>query len=115
MSLLIGIDIGTTATKAILIDERGNVLGKAEKSYKIILSHKKWVEQNPEDWWQALKQTVVEVTGQGKLREQVKAISLSTQGATLIPVDRNGKPLRMAITWLDNRVEKQGNLLNQKF
>lgn len=115
MSLLIGIDIGTTATKAILIDERGNVLGKAEKSYKIVLSHKKWVEQNPEDWWQALKQTVEEVTGQGKLREQVKAISLSTQGATLIPVDRNGKPLRMAITWLDNRVEKQGNLLNQKF
>ncbi len=115
MALLIAVDVGTTATKTILVNERGSVLARAEKSYKIIPSHKTWVEQNPEDWWQALKQTIREAVSQKKLREEVKTIILSTQGATLVPVDRKGKPLRMAITWLDNRAKKESDLLNEKF
>jgi len=112
---LLGIDIGTTATKALLINQNGEVIALAKQGYGIISSHNTWIEQNPKDWWDAIVKTVRRVVKDAKAKKRIKGISLSTQGGTLIPVDSRGKPLRKAITWLDQRAEKQGEKLKEKF
>jgi len=114
-NLLLGIDAGTTATKTLLIDQSGRIIALAQQEYEIIPSHDTWVEQNPEDWWQAIVKTVKKVVKDEEIKKNIKGISLSTQGGTLIPVNSEGKPLRKAITWLDQRAEKQGKILKEKF
>jgi len=115
MDLLLGIDVGTTATKTLLINQDGEVIALAQQGYKIIPSHNTWVEQNPEDWWNAIVKTVREVVKNDEIKKNIRGISLSTQGGTLIPVDTKGKPLRKAITWLDQRAGEQSKRLKEKF
>jgi len=113
--LFLGIDVGTTATKTLLINQSGEVITLAQQRYEIIPSHNTWVEQDPEDWWDAVVKTVRKVVRGDETKKRIKGISLSTQGGTLIPVDLEGKPLRKAITWLDQRAGKQGKSLEEKF
>ena len=115
MDLLLGIDVGTTATKTLLINQRGETLALAQQEYKIIPSHNAWIEQDPGDWWNAIVKTVKRVVKNDEVKKRIKGISLSTQGGTLIPVGSQGKPLRKAITWLDQRAAKQGEKLREKF
>lgn len=115
MSLLLGIDVGTTATKTLLINQDGEVVALAQQEYEIIPSHNTWVEQDPENWWNAIVKTVRKVVKDDKTKKNIKGIGLSTQGGTLIPVDLKGKPLRKAITWLDQRAKEQGKKLKGKF
>lgn len=115
MDLLLGIDIGTKATKTLLVNSDGEVLASAQRDYDIIPSSHGWVEQEPEKWWKAVVETVREVVKENyKLKDNIKGISFSTQGGTLIPVDSEGKPLRRAITWLDQRAEKEGKKLREE-
>ncbi len=115
MSFLLGIDIGTTATKTLLINQDGKVIALAQQEYDIIPSHNTWVEQNPEDWWDAIVKTIRRVVKDDEIKKRIKGISLSTQGGTLILVDLEGKPLRKAITWLDQRAGEQSERLKEKF
>jgi len=115
MSLFLGIDVGTTVAKALLINQSGEVVASDQQEYEIILSHHTWVEQDPEDWWNAIVETVKNVVEDDETKKRIKGISLSTQGGTLITVDSEGNPLRKAITWLDRRAEKQARKLKDKF
>lgn len=106
---LLGIDIGTTGTKTYLFDETGKLRGKAYQKYGIVTPKVGWSEQNPDDWWDAIVVTVHNAlkmagTGAGK---NVAAISISTQGGTVFPVDGKMKPLYNAIVWNDRRCERQ--------
>jgi len=115
MDLLLGIDIGTNATKTLLVSSDGKVLGLAQRDYSIIPSPNGWVEQEPEDWWRAVIETVREVVKENhRFRDNIRAISFSTQGGTLIPVDSKGRPLRRAITWLDQRADKESRKLKEE-
>src|SRR5262249_12662422 len=58
---IVGIDVGTTGVKAIAIDERGNVLARAEEGYPLSTPRPGWAEQDPEDWWQAAQRALVAV------------------------------------------------------
>lgn len=115
MDLLLGIDVGTRATKTLLINQNGETVALAQQEYEIIPSHNSWVEQDPQDWWSAIVKTVKKVVKNDNIRKRIKGISLSTQGGTLIPVDSEGKPLRKAIVWLDQRAGEQGERLKEKF
>ncbi len=115
MDLLLGIDIGTTATKTLLINQSGETIALAQQEYEIVPSHNSWVEQDPEDWWNAIVKTVKAVIKNDEVKKRIKGISLSTQGGTLIPVGSQGKPLRKAIVWLDQRAGRQGERLKEKF
>lgn len=108
---LLGIDIGTTTTKSILLQTDGKVLKKAGESYSTIYSKPLFAEQDSEDWWRALVKTVNEVLDCEIDTTIVKGISLSTQGGTLIPTDEKGVALCPAILWSDARCAKERELL----
>lgn len=102
---LLGLDVGTTGTKAILFTVSGAVIAQAYRGYPTQMPQVDFREQNPEDWWQAVCQTTKEVCA-GK-EADVAALSLSTQGGTMVAVDSTMAPLRPAIVWNDTRAEKE--------
>ncbi|MBO5908053.1 MAG: hypothetical protein J6Q85_07905 [Clostridia bacterium] len=99
----IGIDVGTTGTKALLFTEDGEVIAHAYRSYPLSNPCVGYSEQNAEDWWRAIVETVREITDGHDVSDKVAAISLSTQGGTLVPTDKMGNALRPAIVWNDAR------------
>lgn len=102
---VIGLDIGTTCTKALLADDKGNVLGVGSSGYKLVSDGCK-IEQSAQDWIDAAVLAVKEVL-QGKDASQVAGISMSTQGASTVAVDKDGKFIGNAITWMDTRSTKE--------
>lgn len=111
MSILLGIDIGTSSVKALLYDvERDAVLGSAAQEYPIQRPQPGSAEQNPEDWWQATIFAVRRVLTNGGVRE-VDAISLSGQMHGGVLLDQAGLPLRPAIIWADQRSAGSVDLL----
>lgn len=106
---LIGIDIGTTGTKAMLFSDRGRILGHAYHAYSLNNPKVGYSEQNAEDWWNAVQKTVREVVSNVLNPASVKAIAISSQGGTLVPVDEMGRPLRSAIVWNDSRCRDEEN------
>lgn len=104
---LLGIDVGTTGTKTLLFSAEGELLGHAYRPYALHQPQVGRSEQNAEDWWQAVCETVREVCADPQIGKSVAAISLSLQGGTMVPVDAAGKPVRPAIVWNDARGAKQ--------
>jgi xylulokinase len=104
MRYVIGIDVGTTATKALLVSEDGRVMAQASQRYGLSTPSPGFVEQSPQDLWQACVSTVRAVLSDNRSRDVV-AIGLSTQGGTIVGLDEDRVPTGMAITWLDKRGE----------
>ncbi len=102
---VIGLDIGTTCTKALLMDDKGTVLGVGSCGYPLISDRCK-IEQRAEDWIRATVQAVREVM-QGKVASKVAGIALSTQGGSTVTVDKNGAFIGNAWTWMDTRAQKE--------
>lgn len=105
MKYVLGIDVGTTGTKAILFSENGERVAHAYRSYPLYNPTIGASEQNAEDWWCAVCETVREVVSGRSVTDDVAAISLSTQGGTVVLTDEEGVPLRPAIVWNDSRFE----------
>lgn len=108
---LLGIDVGTTGTKTLLFTDDGKPICHAYRPYPLSTPGVFMSEQEPLDWWRAIVETVKEVTEKEGCGNAVVAISLSTQGGTLVPVDRCGEPTRPAIVWNDNRYGNEGREL----
>lgn len=100
---LIGIDVGTTGTKALLFSESGKLLAHAYRGYPLSAPRVGWSEQLAEDWWQAVVETVREICPTEEIGHRVAAISLSTQGGTIVPTDAQGNALRPSLVWNDAR------------
>ena len=104
---VIGIDIGTTGTKAILFEENGTPLSHAYRGYTLSTPAVGLSEHDAEGYVSAVAETVKEVCEGRDVSDKIAAISFSTQGGTLIPVDENGIPVRPAIVWNDHRCAKE--------
>lgn len=104
---LLGIDVGTTGTKALLFSAEGTLVNSAYRGYATDTPRVGYSQQQPEDWWQAVVQTVREVAGSADIGANVAAISLSLQGGTVVPVDEAFAPLRPAMVWNDIRCAQQ--------
>lgn len=105
--LLIGLDVGTTAAKALLFDARGRVLASATRGYRLITPQPGWVEQDPEDLWGAVVEVLRELSGQAAEHGRIVALCQSSQGGTTIPVDGSGRPLANAFSWMDQRAVEE--------
>jgi xylulokinase len=104
MSVFLGIDIGTSGTKTLAINEQGAILAEANASYPAYHPRPLWSEQDPQDWWQATVKTVQMVVQQAKLKPaDVKAIGLSGQMHGSVFLDRKGNVIRRALLWNDQR------------
>ena len=110
---LLGIDIGTTSLKAAVFDGNGKRLALTSRDYTLnIYPDTGFIEFDPEEYIRICKSALDELTEKcGK----IDAISVDTQGETLILTDENGTPLYPAVVWLDNRAEKEAEDIKAKF
>lgn len=111
--MYIGIDLGTSGVKAILLNEQGDVLATHTEKLTVSRPHPLWSEQDPEQWWQATNTAMQALGSQHALRE-VKALGIAGQmhGATLL--DKQQRVLRPAILWNDGRCGEECMLLEEK-
>lgn len=104
MSVFLGVDIGTSGTKTIAIDEAGKVLAATSASYPCEHPRPLWSEQDPQHWWDAVVATIRGVVKKGRLKKSdVKGIGLSGQMHGSVFLDKRGKVLRPALLWNDQR------------
>ena len=112
--LLLGYDIGTSSVKAALVDaQTGKTVASAQypdSEAPILAKQPGWAEQDPEMWWEELKQATARAAAKaGGSLADVKAIGISYQMHGLVCVDKAGKPLRPSIIWCDGRAVPYGN------
>lgn len=108
MSYYIGIDIGTSGTKSIIIDEKGAILAESSATYQVYMPKPLWTEQDPEDWWTAVVKTVKAVVKASKVKAaDVKAIGLSGQMHGSVFLDAKKKVIRKALLWNDQRTSAE--------
>jgi len=108
MSYFLGIDTSTTGSKALIIDEGGNVIGAASSPHTLQTPRPLWSEQDPREWWEAVSasiRSVLEKAGIGG--EQIGAVGLTGQMHGLVLLDEAGNVLRPAILWNDQRTQSQ--------
>ncbi|MGQ9487261.1 MAG: xylulokinase [Armatimonadota bacterium] len=104
MAYLLGIDVGTSGTKALLIDESGKVVARAVSDYPLYTPKPLWAEQEPADWWRATCESIREVLNRaGATGEEVKGVGLSGQMHGSVFLDENNQVIRPAILWCDQR------------
>jgi xylulokinase len=105
---LLGIDVGTTGSKALLIDADGQVVASAVTEYPMMTPQPLWAEQNPTDWWQATATSIRRVLNRGTVRpEEIAGIGLTGQMHGLVMLDDHGHVLRPCIMWNDQRTAAQ--------
>lgn len=124
MKTVLAVDIGTSSAKAILFSETKEILAEASQGYPTFTPRTTWIEQNPEDWWQAFVTSVQQCLVQRNLVQknlmqssdfEIVAVGVSGHMSVMLPLDKNLQPLRPAITIADTRCVEEANWLNQTF
>ncbi len=109
--LYIGIDLGTSAVKLLLMNTEGKILNTVSKEYPLYFPHPGWSEQNPEDWFEQTVEGVRELL-KGADKGQVAGISFGGQMHGLVVLDEEDKVIRPAILWNDGRTGEETAYLN---
>lgn len=108
MSYVIGVDLGTSAVKTLLMDRNGNIAAEATRSYPLYHDHPGWSEQTPEDWVTATIEAMKEVaSAEGIDASSIEGISFSGQMHGLVLLNKEGEVIRKAILWNDTRTTAQ--------
>lgn len=110
--LYIGIDLGTSAVKLLLMDECGKICNVVSKEYPLYFPHPGWSEQNPGDWYEQTVEGIQELTA-GCDKSQIAGIGCGGQMHGLVVLDENDEVIRPAILWNDGRTGKETEYLNQ--
>ena len=114
MKYFLGIDAGTSGVKAIVINEKGETLGVGYKECNLITPRPLWVEQDPNDWWEAcyfaMKQAVAK-SGKGP---EIEAIGLTGQMLGNTMLDKDLKPIGNCMIWLDQRATEERDYIEEK-
>ncbi|MBL8130371.1 MAG: FGGY-family carbohydrate kinase [Anaerolineae bacterium] len=113
--LLLGIDVGTSAAKAVAISLDGHTQGVGQAEYLLHSPRPDHVEQNPEDWWTAVCVAIRRaLDGVPSAADRIAGVAVSSQAPTLLPLDREGRPLRPALIWMDRRADAEVDLLKRE-
>ena len=107
----IGIDLGTSALKLLLMDQNGALLKTVSREYPISFPESGYSEQNPDDWWKAVKNGIPELL-KGYSNSSVKGIGTAGQMHGLVVLDQDDNIIRPAILWNDSRSEEETEYLN---
>ena len=107
----IGIDLGTSAVKLLLVDTDGKICSSATKEYPLSFPKPGWSEQEPEDWWKACTEGLKELL-EGFDASQVAGIGCGGQMHGLVALDENDAVIRPAILWNDGRTSEETDWLN---
>ena len=115
MSYYIGLDTSTTATKALLMDANGLVVGIGRSEYDYDVPRPQWTEQSPHLWWRATAEAInAALTTSGVDGGEVGAIGLTGQMHGLVLLDEAGEVLRPAILWNDQRTQAEGDEIRER-
>ena len=112
MNTYIGIDLGTSGTKFLLVAADGKILAENTQTYSVSYPHSGWSEQSPELWYKAALTGLKELL-QGQDQSAVKGISFGGQMHGLVVLDKDDNVIRPCILWNDGRTEKQTKYLNE--
>ena len=105
----LGIDIGTGGSRAILVDDKGQVKASFTAPHEEMrMERPLWAEQRPEDWWDAAQKAIRGVMAEGKVSgKRIKGVGLSGQMHGLVLLDENNAVVRPALIWCDQRSQAQ--------
>lgn len=112
MEYYIGIDLGTSSAKLLLVDGEGKIQKTASREYPVYYPHSGWSEQNPADWWRAVCDALSELLG-GVDGNDVHGIGVAGQMHGLVVLDESDAVIRPAILWNDGRTAKETAFLNK--
>ena len=110
---LLGMDMGTTNIKANIMDTKGNVIATASRPSHLIFPAANQIEQDANEWWDNAKAVFKEITtATGKeIVENIRGISISSHVISLLPIDKEGNPVRNAMIWMDTRSDEELNYI----
>jgi xylulokinase len=113
---VLGVDVGTGGTRAVVVGERGQILASATEEHQPFASPEiGWAEQHPEDWWRACSIAVQKALADAALRaDQIGCVGFSGQMHGAVMLDANDAVVRPALIWCDVRTEKQCRDLTEK-
>ena len=109
----IGVDLGTSAVKLLLMEGNGTIAKIVSKEYPLYFPQPGWSEQNPQDWWNAVKEGLKELT-QDCDKSKVAGISFGGQMHGLVILDKEDRVIRPAILWNDGRTQEETDYLNHE-
>lgn len=111
----VGVDLGTTGCKSVVFEQGGKILSQSYIEYGLIRKDG-YIEQDPNLWWSLVVQAVAESIASCPIAAtEIKALSISSQGISFVPVDESGRALHNAISWLDNRAVCQSERIARRF
>lgn len=110
--LYIGVDLGTSAVKLLLMDETGAIKNIVSKEYPLSFPHPSWSEQNPEDWYEKTMEGLKELVADFE-KDKIAGISFGGQMHGLVTLDEKDQVIRPAILWNDSRSTKETNYFNE--
>ena len=115
MKYLIGLDVGTSGAKCIMIDENGKVVASSTQEYPLSTPRPGWAEQNPADWWDGVVRGLKVILAKANVAaEDILGLSYSGQMHGLVALDKNNNVIRPAILWCDQRTQKQCDWITEK-
>lgn len=115
MANFLGIDVGTSGTKALVMNGKGKVLATATAEHPIYSPRPGWSEQKPEEWWDSVGRATRAVMKKSKIKPaSIVAMGLSGQMHGLVITDASGKPLRPSLIWNDQRTGPQAAAIEKK-
>lgn len=115
MEYLMGIDLGTSGTKTVLFDREGTVVASSSAEYPLYQEKNGWVEQDPQDWWQAASDTIADVIERtGIDAGEIRGVGISGQMHGLVMLDAGGNILRRSIIWCDQRTAAECAEITEK-
>ncbi len=110
-----GIDVGTSSVKVLVMDEYGNIKASVSQAYPIFYPRPDWAEQNPEDWWKATKQCINKMLSMFDIDAgDIKAVGVTGQMHGLVLMDSDNNLIRPAILWNDQRTKSECEYIIEK-
>lgn len=107
MAYLLGIDVGTSSTKALVMDEAGRTISSGKSAYDIAIPYAGYAEQDCDMLWQAACRSVREATAEASVKREIRAVGVTGQMHGIVLLDREKRPLRPVIIWADRRSKEQ--------
>ena len=111
---VLGIDVGTSGLKAVLLDAAGGTVDEASASYPLRTPRPGWTEQDPEDWWTATREALGTLWARGHAAGQIAAVGLTGQMHSLVLLDEAGAVLAPAILWSDQRTAAECQTITER-
>ena len=110
MTYLIGVDVGTQSVRSCLFDLEGAVVASATRPLTTTFPKPAWAEQDPEEWWRAAVETLKEILqASGVDPKEIAALSYDCTACTVVALTEEGKPLRPALLWMDERAHVEAD------